>query len=67
MTPKLPDTSDPGKAAAVFYAGAWLFAQVAMMQAMNTERERSGYALAYGEESFAAAIEDAESMFEAKP
>lgn len=54
------DTSDPGKAAIVVFAAAVLFARTSMMNAANAGRQNYGSALAYGDESYAAAIEDAE-------
>jgi hypothetical protein len=59
---KIPDVSDPGKAAAANYAAAWLYAQVSMMNHANEERQRNGYANAYGDEAYAYACADAEKM-----
>ncbi len=56
------DTSDPGKAAAVYFAAAWLFAQVSKMNAANKERDLNNYGPAYGDEAYAGAVEDAEMM-----
>ena len=58
----IPDASDPGRAAIVIFAAAWLNAHVAAMNTENTARERNGYAPGYGPESYFAAIEDAEVM-----
>lgn len=45
------------KAAFVMSQTACALAEIEAMKAANTERERAGYALAYGEESFLAVIE----------
>ena len=59
---KIPDTSDPGKAAAANYAAAWLYAQVSLMNFANAERHRHNLATAYGDEAYAYACADAEKM-----
>lgn len=48
--------------AVVNFAASWLFARTSMMNAANRARDRNGYAPAYGDESYAYAIEDAEKI-----
>jgi len=49
------DTSDPGKAALVAFAAAWLFCRTSEMNAENAQRAACGLSIAYGDASFTAA------------
>ena len=57
---KIPDCSDPGKAALVYYVACQLSARVAMMDAANRTRREQGFSDAYDESAYQAAIDEAE-------
>ena len=53
------DSSDPGLAARVNFAAAWLFAETSMMNAENTQRRQHDYSMAYSDAAYAQAMKDA--------
>ena len=50
--PRKVDTSDPGKAALVAFAAAWLFCRTSEMNAENAQRIAVGASTAYGDSAF---------------
>lgn len=52
------DTSDPGKAALVAFAAAWLFCRTSEMNAENSQRSAFGGVMAYNDVAFASAQQE---------
>lgn len=59
MSQYIVKADDPGKAASIAWAAAVLYARVESMKALNTERERNGYALAFSDNAFDQEIDEA--------
>jgi len=56
------DASDPGCAALVMFAAAWLHSRTSEMNAENAERQANGYASAYGDAAFTSAQREAVTL-----
>ena len=59
MSHYIVTATDPGKAASITWAAAVLYARIESMKALNTERERNGYALAFTDNAFEQEIDEA--------
>ena len=56
------DASDPGKAALVMFAAAWLHSRTSEMNAENAERQSKFNAMAYPEAAFTQAQREAVTL-----